>query len=517
MKKKVTTNLHLYVPTMDGSKEKNLIVDHHGEGLYYSKPFFDEDLKSFVQYDPEYYSNFTFVLNRDGTLWYEANLFLLDLIEKDSAYYESQRVSRSTISEHANSLQKYKLFCDERDDENDLTDDEREVKPYWRVAKRPFSRPNIKYRNQLQDQVSSGEINKRYASKLLYPITAFYNFINEKYGKDYLILGKGVVMPGNITKVIIETGDEKGILVDSNEANNIRGSNNDRLGYIKDGGNQKPLTPEQQIKVFEVINEKGQPEIIISHLFSVYTGARMDTTFTLRLRTFMNCLPDDYTLNGLREWRNKNDPFEVNKEYKILVGARTLIDAKGLDKEYKLYVRGWIMEMVRTYAVSKRAAERRKNIKFPQKDPLDEYVFITNEYNPYYVAKSDPNKGYYNNLPNGGAIRTYHTNNIRKKIDFEFKFHFLRATYLMNLVQMLRNLPDELKMSESTILKEAQLRAGHTSPKTTQGYLEHKEQEEKRLESIDMHGDKLLEWINNKGIVKLSEDGQQCKAFEGSE
>ena len=514
MKKKITASLHLYIPTMDDSEENSYITNDNGEVLYYGKPFFDNDLKSFVQYDPDFYSNFTFVMNRDGTLWYEANLYLLDLIEKDDAYYESQRVPKTTISEHANALQKYKLFCDQRDEENELINGECKLIPYWKVAKRAFSRPNIKYRNELQARVNSDEIEDSYARKLLYPITAFYNFINEKYGKDYLILGKGVKMPGRTTKVYLKTGDDKGILVDSNECNAIRGSKNDKLGYIKDSGNQKPLTLEQQIIVFDIIYERGQPEIIISHLFSIYSSARMDTTFTIRLRHFMNCLPDDYTERGLREWRNKHEPFEANKEYLILVGTSTLIDAKGLEKEYKLHVRGWVMELVRTYSVSKRGVERRKNIKFPQKDPLDEYVFITKKYNPYYVAKSDPNKGCYNILPNGGAIRTYHTEHIRDKVNFEFKFHFLRASSLMNLVRMYRSLPDELKMSESEIINQAQLRAGHTSQKTTQGYLDHDKKEARRLESIDMHGDKLLEWVLDKRIVKLSADGKQCEVYE---
>jgi hypothetical protein len=514
LKNKNSTNLYIYTPTMEDRAEYTPIANHNGEVLYHSKPFYDNELKSCLEYDPDFYSNFTFVLNRDGTLWYDANLYLLHLIEQDDAYLEEQRVPKVTIAGHAEALQKYKLFCDERDDENGLSKDQRERMPFWRVAKRPFSRPNIKYRDYLQLRINKGELQGSYVKKLLYPITAFYNFINEKFGKDYLNLGRGVMMPGTVVLVPVDTGNGTGKIVDSNEANRVRGSKKQNLGYIKDGGNTKPLTHEQQIKLFDIIYAKGQPEIIVSHIFAIESAARMDTTFTLRLRHFMNSFPENYSLTGLAKWRKKHEPYDANEVYKIRVGVSTLIDAKGLDKQYVLKVPGWVMEMVRTYAVSKRAVGRRKQIKFPQENSLDEYVFITSSFNPYYVAKSDPNKGYYSNLLNGGSIRTYNTNNIKKNIDFEYKFHFLRATCLMNLVIGLRERKD---LTESKILDIVSDFAGHTDVKTTRGYLDYSENEKNRYQAYDIRGDKLMSWISDHGLVKISDDGMECNVYGGWE
>lgn len=335
LNKKISTNLHLYIPSTEEKENNTPIVDSNGEVLYYSKSFFDNYWLEHISYDPEVYAHFTFVMNRDGTLWYEANLYIINLIQYDTAYNEDQRIPQATIAAHSEALQKYKRYCDEQDDELDLIHArdkiEREKMPYWRVAKRPFNRPNIKYRDYLQERVTVEEIADTYARKLLRPVTAFYDFINEYFGKDYLFLGKGVTMPGKVDKTIIMIDEDRGIIKDKKEANKIRGSHNKSLGYIEDGGNTKPLIERQQLEIFDLIYASGQPEIIISFLFAIKSAARMDTTFTLRLRYFMNNLPENYSPACLNEWRKKEKKYVATRLYPISIGEGTLIDAKGLE------------------------------------------------------------------------------------------------------------------------------------------------------------------------------------------
>ena len=174
LNKKITTNLHLYTPTLDDSKENTVINDEKGEVLFYGKPLFDDYWLQHIEYDPDYYAHFRYVMNRDGTLWYEANLYLINLIQYDTAYTEDQRITQSTIDSHSEALQKYKLFCDEQDEELDLirnrNKSESNESPYWKVAKRPFSRPNIKYRDYLQQLINQKKIGHKYAKKILYPV-----------------------------------------------------------------------------------------------------------------------------------------------------------------------------------------------------------------------------------------------------------------------------------------------------------------------------------------------------------
>ena len=510
LKQKVSTNLHLFIPTLNADESNNSIINQNGDIIYYSKPFFDNYWCEHINYNPSYYSHFTFVMNRDGSLWYEANLYLVSLIESDTAYNEDQRIPSDTIYGHSNCLQKYKLFCDEQDDELDHIQErdklERENTPYWKVAKRPFNRPNFKYRDYLQERVNKGEITGTYAKKLLYPITSFYNFINEYFGKDYLTLGKGIVMPGKESKALIVINENKSLIVNTNQANKIRGSDNKHLGYINDGGNTKPLTEKQQLQILDIIFNQGQTEIIISFIFSLTTASRMDTTFTLRLCHFIDNLPKDYSQYELTKWWNIQTKYISNKMYSIHIGEGTLIDAKGLEKRYYLQVPGWIMEIIRTYIVSERAINRRKRINYPQNNPLEEYVFLTQNFNPYYIAKSDSNKNKYKNMNNGGAIRVFITEKITKHLQFKFKFHYLRATCLMNIYTKMQ-LDNKLTITQQMdFLKNF---AGHKSEKTTRQYLDYTQDEQNRYDAYDYRGDKLIKWLSTFGLININNDEEK--------
>jgi len=491
-------NLHLYTPTMNDDESYTPIIDENGEVMYYGMSFYDEYTKEAIEFDPDHYAHFQLVVNKDGSLWYEANRYLLQMLHDDNAYLESQRVPKTTIKEHATALQRYKWFCDERDDDlvekGIITEEQRKALPFWRIAKRASSRPNFVYKRHLMENggLKKEKLSPRTIKKLISPITEFYNFINEEYGHDFLVLGKMVTMPGKIFDHIVET-DRGNIVVEGNEANSVPMAENENDGYIRDGGNTKPLKPHQQKQIISLILEKGQPEIIISHFFAIETAARMNTVFTLRLRHFMKSLPIDDSPQSLAAWKKENDTFEEDEIYTIQIGGSKLVDAKGLDRSYQLKVPGSMMQVVQQYCMSERATHRRKNIRFPQKDPLDEYAFITKNYDPYYCSKSDPNKAKYKTLPAGGALRSYKKDHIDPYINFEYKFHFLRATALWNLLQKLLEDGD---MSENKILKEVAKFAGHKDTETTKGYVDYKDNEEARYKAIDQHGTKLYQWAN---------------------
>lgn len=491
-------NLHIYTPTMNDDDSHTPIADENGEVMYYGKSFYDEYTKKAIKFDPDYYAHFQLVVNRDGSLWYEANHYLLQMLHDDYAHLESKRVPKATIKEHATALQRYKWFCDERDDdlveEGIITEEQRKEMPFWRVAKRASSRPNIIYKKHLMENggLKKRKLSPRTIKKLISPTTEFYNFINEEYGHNFLALGKMVIMPGKIINFSIETPSGN-LSVEGNEANSVPMADNANDGYIRDGGNTKPLMPNQQERIMGLILEKGQPEIIVSHFFAIETAARMNTVFTLRLKHFMQSLPIYDNPQSLAVWVKENDTFNENKIYTIQIGENQLVDAKGLDKSYQLQVPGTMMQIVQRYSMSERAIHRRKNIRFPQENPLDEYVFITKNYDPYYCSKSDPKKAKYNTLPAGGALRSYKKDHIDPYINFEYKFHFLRATALWNLLQKLL---EDGEMPENKMLKEVARFAGHKDTQTTKGYVDYKPDEEARYKAIDQHGAKLYQWAD---------------------
>ncbi len=497
-KKYAVCNLHIYTPTMNDDDSHTPIADENGEVMYYGKSFYDEYTKEAIEFDPDHYAHFQLVVNRDGSLWYEANRYLLQILHDDNAYLESQRIPKATIKEHATALQRYKWFCDDRDDDlvekAIITEEQRKAMPFWRVAKRATSRPNFIYKRYLMENggLKKKKLSPRTIKKLISPTTEFYNFINEEYGHDFLVLGKMVTMPGKIISYPVET-HRGNIVVKGNEANSVPMAENENDGYIRDGGNTKPLKPFQQEQIIKLILDKGQPEIITSHLFAIETAARMNTVFTLRLRHFMTSLPLDNTPQSLAVWKKENDIYDINEVYTIKIGGEQLVDSKGLDSSYKLQVPGEMMQVLQRYCMSERAIHRRENIRFPQQNPLDEYVFITKNYDPYYCSKSDPNKAKYNTLPAGGALRSYKKDHIDPYISFEYKFHFLRATALWNLLQKLLK---DGKIPKDKIIEDVAEFAGHKDTKTTKGYVKYEHNEEARYKAIDQHGAKLYQWAN---------------------
>lgn len=505
-RRKAVCNLHLFIPTMTEDSSHDPITDHNGEVLYYGKSFFIDELKQVVEFNPDQYAHFQLVVNKDGTLWYEANRYLLDMLDKDTAYYENQRVSKKTLSEHASALQNYKWWCDEQEEElrkNSLKEAKEQL-PYWRTAKRPTSRPNIAYKKYLLEKTTEDgkPLSPKTVKKYISPITSFYNFINEHYGAGYLDLGKGVIMPGKEVDHFVKTNYGTRIVV-GNEANRVPYADNKDNGYIKDGGNTKPLSDEQQKKLFELIFGIGNPEITLMHLFAIETAARVQTVLTLRLRHFMKSVPADASPKAISEWRQRNDAYDSNQMYTLSVGGNELVDTKGLHKEYKLQVPGDIMRAIQRYCVSERAFHRRSNLNHPQPNPLDEYVFITKNGNPYYCSKSDPNKDKYSSLPDGVALRNFNKDCITPFINFEYKFHFLRASALWNMLQVLL----ETGMSQAKALQDVRDFAGHKDASTTSGYLNWKPKEEARYRAIESRAKRLYKLVDDTPVFGSMRDG----------
>lgn len=496
MNKIATTQLHIYSPTIDSNSANTPIVDHNGEVLYYAKPP-DYDLKYEDQFDLTRYSNFTFVLNRDGTLWKEANLYLLNMIEEDTGYSEETRISYKTIAVHAKALQDYKFFCDLNDDENALNEEDRKTKAFWMVAKRPTSRPNFKYKEHLEKRMFNNELRPSTVKKMIRPITSFYEFVQKELGMTF-----ETMMPGKKFSALVDTGNGNGKFVVGNEANQVHGTTNLDDGYIRDLGKLRPLDENEQAQLFKVLHDDGQPEMLLSHIFAYLTAARMDTVFTLRLNTFIDTLPKDYSEAAIRQWHTEQRQIEPYREYEIMIGTGTLIDAKGTVKSYRLKAPGYLIQMLRVYIVSERAKKRREALHFKQTNPLHEYVFITNKGQPYYIAKSDPHKSEYKNPIDGGAVRVFTANVISKKINFEYSFHFLRATCLMNLISTHQQLVNDGIWTMDELERFVQKRAGHKNVTTTRNYLKHKELKKYRAEAIEIRAQKLISWIGNMEVAK---------------
>ncbi len=99
--------------------------------------------------------------------------------------------------------------------------------------------------------------------------------------------------------------------------------------------------------------------------------------------------------------------------------------------------------------------------------------------NPYYMAENDNSRADYLNPPSGISVRQFIKNQLELQLakqgdNFLVKFHNLRASYGMNLVEFhLQNVNDG-SISLFKVLKFVMERMGHNRIETTEQYLNYK-------------------------------------------
>ena len=238
-----------------------------------------------------------------------------------------------------------------------------------------------------------------------------------------------------------------------------------RLGVIKDGGTLRPLTEDEQLVILEQLRVSGNRTFQMMCLLTLYTGARIQTVCTLRVKDIYNLLKK----------RSKNG------EVLLPIGQGTGVDTKN-QKRYRLHIPIELVGMLYDYLKSEEYQQRRSLSFYGDSD--ENYVFLTSNGSPYYTSTSeiiDRQEGKFSKrisakdrvsftLQEGNAVRNYLSRLIRdirlKHPDFNlFRFHDLRATFGMNFVR------DADASGAKDIREELKQRMGHSSFNTTQSYL----------------------------------------------
>ena len=260
--------------------------------------------------------------------------------------------------------------------------------------------------------------------------------------------------------------------------------------YIRDGGNLRPLPRKEQIAVLDALYRRRNTEMTLIFLIALYTGARIQTVLTLRIKHF--------TDSG------------SGKEARVRVGTGTGADTK-YGKRYTLYFPDWLYKRIKTYIGSDKAKKRRDRCKLDLLESDNQYVFLSQIGYPMYFAKQDIKSmedskiKRLKTLPDGGAVRKFISSYLIPELKmaghhFDFEFHFLRATYGMNEVEKHDKIKNKDGSHRVDVLLHVMERMGHSDRITTLRYLNYKKKFKDVAKYQDKYEDHIWKLMENCGL-----------------
>lgn len=389
---------------------------------------------------------FPVVLDATGAPWAEANIYLLARVEN------SLSPVMSTYASIADALAAYRRFLDETGID------------WMHFPANKLSRPTYRYRGYLRLGVAAGEIEATTAKRRMSAVISFYTWLKEegtlvpehapwKESDRYieLIDGHGFKFSKRVTTTDISI--------------HVPRQNDPYTGTIDDGGKLRPLAQEEQGWLMDALLSLGNTEMTLIHLFGLLTGARIQTILTFRVRHAMLELDD-----------------HVPAELRFPVGPGTGIDTKH-DKQMVLHIPIWFYQMLRTYAYSERARQRR--CRAEGGDTEDQYLFLSIRGAPLYQSKVEAqtfdDSNDLRHAKAGQGVRQFITERvipfIRDKNNasgFHYQFHDIRASFGMNLTDFQLGLVANGEITLHQAREFVKTRMCHESSATTDRYLQYR-------------------------------------------
>lgn len=405
--------------------------------------------------------NLPVILNPDGSIWKHGSLYIL------ARATDLDAPADQTLKGYAKGLVDYM---------NTLAQDGVD---YLATPKRPGARPTYHYKAELIFKVNLNEIAASTANGKISAVVNFYRWMKDRY--DYHPtepLWKEVIRKipfqdkrGFYQNKAVLTTDLK-IKTTAEEPNGE---------FVIDEGKLYPYSQKQQSAIIQALIESGNTEMFLSFIFSMLTGARLSTTFTIRHSNIIN--PENVKTN----------------EVAIKIGRGTLIDNK-LNRSMFIYIPAWLNAILYTYTNSDR--HKRRLAKASVKSDGEQYVFLTQHGSPYYISKKDRERGQGQPIQDGYSIRQFASKKLQTLINqtdtpFKFRFHNLRACFCMNLIdQKIKGIPNSEADRIYAVLKDVQERMGHSDISTTQRYFRYREMKQVTLQAqsdFELHLQTLAE------------------------
>ncbi|PRW84826.1 integrase [Pseudomonas simiae] len=431
--------------------------------------------------------NLPFIFKRNGEPWIEANSFLLDLVRNKHAH------NRPTdeASRKASRLLDYLIFT-----ENNNID--------WLdfSGRRITQRPTYRYHLHLMSLESRGP---QVANQYTGVVYQFYKFVSRHWHPIEL------ERVDTVRQINISIENSLGFVrrITVEQRSQTQKYNKTKVvpaGFVDDEGEfLRPLTNTELSYLLEVVNSNGwdaQERLII--LFALMTGARKQTVLTLRVKHV------EALMNGR---------LQPEGTYILKAGPGTGIDTKN-SKPQTLYVPKQLAEDLLTYVRSAYAKNRRKkfqlaySMKHPEFDLIaedDEYVFLSEQANCYYMAASDPRYRFIKTRPMGAV-----TDTLKKKLmrtvsaafPKAFTYHWLRATFAYQLYQHLAPRLKDRHLLPGEEISIIQSRLHHERRETTENYLKLFTMIPEKLKAQEDYEDVLFKMSSYRDLFLVDRDAK---------
>lgn len=393
--------------------------------------------------------HYPIIVDPNGVPWVEANRYLLSRL---NAIVPAKHRTLESIAGDLAHFRRWLL-----DEDIDLLV----------ISPRPRARPTYRYCAHLHDDIRLGNLKAGTAKRRMSSVQNFYRWLEmDGYKFEFpLWIENGASLLFKDSRGFQQRKAVKS--TDLTRSFRIVKSGTDYTEYIDDGGKLRPLPKDEQVALIDGLKAIGNTEMTLAFYLALTTGARLQTVFTLRRKNFLD------------------EPYEGAVSHRIKVGSGTPVSTK-YGRQMVLLIPLFLYRRVQVYIRSQRSKKRIAASKHVYSDAADQYLFLTRVGQPYYMADHDPFAFLYRNPPRGNAVTQFIRQQLKPELlsreqDFEFRFHDLRATFGMNLLesfirQMSRSELNALVKPDLTkAMMLVRTRMGHSSIRTTEAYLNYRE------------------------------------------
>lgn len=413
------------------------------QGRYLIQPFKSDS----GQYELR---NVPVILKPDGSIWNHGSLYLL------SRASEYNPPSDQTLKSYAKGLVDYinTLAVEQID--------------YLSTPMRKSLRPTYHYRAELEERINGNMLAASTANSRISSVVNFYRWMKSRH--DYHPNQELWIEKKRYIRFSNSQGFGSGKEVTTTDLNIKKSQEINTGDYILDGGKLYPYSDEQQRTLIKALYETQNTEMILSFLVALTSGARSLATYTLRTSDILN--PE--ALKG--------------SEVAIKIGRHTNVDNKD-NKTMKIYIPAWLNRLIYTYINSERY--KRRVAKAGQPTDGAQYVFLTSHGNPLHISKGDMRRGQRKQIQEGSSVRKFISSRLQPALNklespFKFRFHNLRASFGMNLLEEnIKGLPPGSHLIVRALGK-VQQRMGHAHISTTERYLNYREDKELTFQAQSM-------------------------------